>query len=426
MTSRFRLVLFLAYSLLVAGLLTRSGDLALAALPFMVYLAAGLLSASGEIRLAAVRRLSAPSAQPGAPLRMQVEVENQAQTTVYLHLEDAAHPGLEIMEGEREAHLALPPGEKTTLDYQFRLGRGSYAWQFLPVTAGDPFGLFERQLELACPDQVNIFPERIRIKHIPLFLQRTLQNPGPYRARRGGSGSDFWGVRPYHLGDPMRRIHWQLSARYPGSFFTKEFEREESADIGLILDAGVYFSAPGAASLFEHSASAAAALAEVLLKEGARLSVLNLNREERYLFPGSGKAQLVKVLRHLASAGSDANISLKRICKYLVYIFSRRSLIIVISPLRRSDVQAFRYMRATGYQVILLSPDPVSFASHSLPAGRAAELSLRAARMERGLSLRQVRQMGVEVIEWDVDQPLAEVLRSAFRSRRARRVGSRV
>jgi uncharacterized protein (DUF58 family) len=426
MTARFRLVLFLAYSLLLAALLARRGDLALAALPFMVYLAAGLLFAPGEVRLGAARRLNAPSAQPGTSLRMQVEVENQAESTVYLHLADAGHSGLEIIEGEREAHLALLPGEKYVLDYLFRGGRGSYAWQSLQAAAGDPFGLFERRLDLACPDQVNIFPERIRIKHIPLVLQRTLQNPGPYGARRGGSGSDFWGVRPYHLGDPLRRIHWRLSARYPGSVFTKEFEREESADIGLLLDAGAYLSAPGEDSLFEHATSAAAALAEVLLKEGARVSLLNLNGEERYLFPGSGKAQLVKVLRRLSSPGSDANISLKHITKYLVYVFSRRSLIIVISPLRRSDLQAFRYMRATGYQVILLSPDPVSFAARSLPSDRAAELALRAARLERSLTLRQVRQMGVEVIEWDVDQPLAEVLRTAFRTRRAQRVGSRL
>ena len=423
MNSRLICILFLIHGLMLAALITRNGALALAAVPFMVYLAGGLLLTPHQARLDAERTLSASSAHPGAPVQVQVMVENKGDSTLYLHLADPAHPALKILEGERETGLALPQGKRIALDYVFQAPRGRYAWESLRATVRDPFGLFEGQVDIPCSGRVQIFPDRIRLKHMPLKLQRTMQNPGPYPARRGGPGSAFWGVRPYHLGDPMRWIHWRLSARYPGTTFTKEFEREEPADIGLILDVGADTTTPGAtAGLFEYSTRAAAALAELFLKEGNRVAMLNLHGGFRYLFPGSGKVHLANILRHMNRPVEGANGALEHL-KYLpVSAFPSRSLIVVISPLAGRDLPAFRRLRAFGYQVLLLSPDPVCFAARSLPAGRAAQLAIRAARLERCLHLLQLRRMGVEVIEWQVDQPLAKTLQTAFRSRRSIRV----
>jgi uncharacterized protein (DUF58 family) len=421
MNNRLICILFLIHGLLIAALITRNGALALAVVPFMVYLAGSLLFTPQEVRLEAARTLSAASAQAGTPVQMQLSVENRGNETLYLQLWDPPDPGLKILEGERETCLALPEGESVAMDYAFLGSRGRYTWDNLRATVRDPFGLFEKQVDIPCSGRVQIFPVRIRLKHIPLNLQRTMQNPGIYPARRGGPGSAFWGVRQYHLGDPMRWIHWRLSARYPGSFFTKEFEREEPADIGLILDAGADLRVAGEASLFEYSANAAAALAELFLKEGNRVGMLNLSGGFRYLFPGSGKAQLASILRHMNRSGEGPNGSLEHL-KYLpVSAFPSRSLIMVISPLSGQDLPAFRRLRAFGYQVLLLSPDPVRYEARSLPAGRATDLALQAARLERSLQLLRLRQMGVEVIEWQVDQPLAKVLQTAFRSRRSAR-----
>ena len=421
MNGRLICILFLIHGLLVSALITRNSALALAAVPFMVYLAGGVLLAPTWIRLEAVRTLSTASTPPGSPVQVQVLVENKGDSTLYLQLADPPDPGLQILEGERQTFLALPQGERTALDYVFQGSRGRYAWENLRATVRDPFGLFEQQVVLPCPGEVQILPERVRLKHIHLNLQRTIQNPGIFPARRGGPGSAFWGVRQYHLGDPMRWIHWRLSARYPGCFFTKEFEREEPADIGLILDAGPDPTIPGEACLFEYSTSAAAALAELFLNEGNRVGMLNLCGGFRYLFPGSGRAQLANILRHMNPLGEGANGSLEQLKFLPVNAFPSRSFIVVISPLSGRDLPAFRRLRAFGYQVLLLSPDPVGYAVRSLPAGRTTELAVRAARLERSLHLLQLRKMGVEVIEWQVDQPLAKILQTAFRSRRTAR-----
>src|SRR5664279_3550031 len=47
--------------------------------------------------------------------------------------------------------------------------------------------------------------------------------------------SRFAGIRPYHLGDPLRRVHWRASAR-AGTLLTRRFDPSRRRDVLLALD----------------------------------------------------------------------------------------------------------------------------------------------------------------------------------------------
>lgn len=49
------------------------------------------------------------------------------------------------------------------------------------------------------------------------------------------TGSDYTGVRSYEIGDPMKNIHWKLSARSL-NYMTKQFESYASSGVSVILD----------------------------------------------------------------------------------------------------------------------------------------------------------------------------------------------
>jgi uncharacterized protein (DUF58 family) len=92
--------------------------------------------------------------------------------------------------------------------------------------------------------------------------------------------------------------------------------------------------------------------------------------------------------------------------------FPTQSQLVLVSPLLPEDVPVIVGMRARGYALILVSPDPISF-----EAGSAHDLNSAACRIasaERTLMLRQARQAGAQVVDWRVDQPLESAMREAL------------
>lgn len=423
MNDRFLTLALLSAGLLLAALITQSGGLALMALPLLVYLGFGILESptAGRISLIAERSCDVRQTRDGTAVEVRVAVRNNGAALRMLRLSDQPQPGVIVPENALRQFAALEPGEETSLTYTFQAARGGFQWSAVHATVSDPFGLFERELDLPAAAEVVVPPRVKRFRSFPLRPESTLHSPGSIPARIGGSGTDFWGVREYHAGDPLRRLDWRRTARHPRQFFTKEFEREEIADIGIILDARPSSHIrSGEDSLFEHAMGAAASLAESFLRRGNRVSFLMQGDETTVVYPGYGKVQLNRILRSLAKArpGSKQGPSLDHVP---LRLFGSRALVVIISPLVTADLQIFPRLRARGHQTLLISPDPISFRRSSFPRDPEGRLAVRLARVERRLELRGIGQLGVRVIDWRVHEPLAPLVRNALGAARAGR-----
>jgi uncharacterized protein (DUF58 family) len=132
-----------------------------------------------------------------------------------------------------------------------------YAWESIHAWVSDPFALASAKITLPAQAEYSVQPRRDNFRRLPVRPYHTLHSPGSVPARRAGTGTDFWGVRLYHPGDSLRWLDWRLTARHPGQLFTKEFEQEEVADIGLILDARQQMTCV-VKTAFQHSVRAAA------------------------------------------------------------------------------------------------------------------------------------------------------------------------
>jgi hypothetical protein len=71
-------------------------------------------------------------------------------------------------------------------------------------------------------------------------------------------------------------------------------------------------------------------------------------------------------------------------------------------------------LRARGYQLLVISPDPVSFERQGLADSPAAALATRLALLERALVLRSCAQSGVPIVDWQVDRPFQQVAEAAL------------
>ncbi len=227
------------FILLMVALITRNGDIAWMILPFLVYLGAGILQTPNLEKLSfSAKRTLEQTRSNGIPsIIVGVSVQNKALETVHLAIHEAAQAGMKITDGELSQWATLQPGDSTELNYSFTAARGDYSWKSLRIMVSDPLGLIESEMILPANATIQVRPQIKKFKAISLRPQNTVHSPGSIPARLGGSGTDFFGIREYHSGDPLRTLDWRLTARHPHKLFSKEFEQEEIAEIGLILDA---------------------------------------------------------------------------------------------------------------------------------------------------------------------------------------------
>ncbi len=417
MNKALTLVLIIA-SLLMAALLTHNGDLIWMALPFLAYLGIGLVQSPtvSDIRLLATRSVEKMATDGPPSIEVGVSVSNQGATLVRLGLSDPLQAGMSLIDGQLKQSVALQAGESAVFKYTFRSERGSFAWKTIRAIVSDPFGLIEIQRDLPAEARIQVHPELNKFRPFQVWPQHTLHSAGSIPTRLGGSGTDFWGVREYHVGDPLRRIDWRLTARHPHQLFTKEFQQEEIADIGLILDARRKTDLRvGEDSLFEHAARATASLAEVFLRQGNRVGLLIYQRRMLKLFPGYGKVQLNRILRTLAQVTPEEDSDLNSLLLLPSQLFSSHSLIVIISPLTPGDWRLFPRLRAYGHQVLLISPDPIDFARPILPTDPVSQLASRFTQLERQMEISNITQRWIPVIDWQVSQPLAPLVRNALK-----------
>lgn len=412
---RLLLLSLLVYGLLIVGLASLSGGVIVLTVPLIVYLVAALLYGPDQPRLKVTRTLGNTHVLPDTPVSVTLTITNQGPAVEELLVEDVLPRGLTVTDGQPRTRVALPAGGTAELTYTVAGQRGDFRFDSVRVTASDVLGLLRRQGTMEVRSHLLVFPEPLKLKHVTIRPLRTRGYAGPIPARIGGSGTDFFGVREYQMGDPLRWINWRATARHTRAIFTNEFEQERIADVGLILDARQQTNVMvDSDSLFEHAIRATAALAEAFLNDGNRVGLLIYGRGLETTYPGYGKVQRERILRALAYARTGDSLVFENLDYLPARFFPSQSQIVFVSPLRSEDVQVLVRLRAHGYQILAVSPDPVAFEARQLVPDTAVELAVRIARLERSLLLRRLRRVGVQVVDWRVDQSFDRLMRASL------------
>lgn len=415
----------LAYLLLLGGVLFRSGEIVVLALPFVIILFFGFLFTPGKLQLAVNRVLSDDSISPGRPVTVNLTVENMGANLEEIFVEDLYPSQLEILDGSPLLVTDVPKNTTIQLSYVVGGPRGSYEFNRTYARTCDALGIISRQVTINTSSQFVVKPEVWRLRSILIRPLRTHLYTGPIPSRRGGSGMNFFEVREYQIGDPLRRMNWKAISRHDETLFTNQFEMERVTDVGIILDArmqtntilrdGTNQDSPRSlGSVFEYSIHAAAALADLFLRDGHRVGLLVYGRGQQATFPGYGKTQRERILNALARARTGDNMALESLSYLPARFFPPRSQIIFVSPLSPADPPILTRLLANGYKLLIISPDASSIEAQQLPSTPEVEMALRFVTIERTLLLRRLQRYGITIVDWNIDQPLEKVLGSVL------------
>ena len=404
--SRSLLLVLLIYGLVLAGLITLRGELLVLALPLLLYLGASLVYRPRAVHLSVDRKIDASRVIEGQPVRVTLSITNLGAPLENLQIGEVIPSGLRVIEGETRVVGALGADEGVELAYTVAGPRGLYGFSDVRVSAGDTFDLQTEQVVERSGGRLFVLPQVEKLSRAMIRPRRTRIFAGLVPARRGGPGVEFFGVREYQSGDSRRWINQRVSARFSGEVYVNEFEQERAVDIGLILDARHSANVLGGdRSLFEKSVQATATLADAFLTGGNRVGLFIYGGSVSWTYPGYGKVQRERILQALARARIQQSPVFEGLDLLPARLFPIRSQLVMVSPLKVDDACDLIRLRARGYRVLLVAPDPVDVEVRLLEGCRGVEVAARIARLERAHLHRRLAQAGVQVLEWRAEVP---------------------
>jgi uncharacterized protein (DUF58 family) len=253
------------------------------------------------------------SAVEGKPLRVTLELSAQGRfPATTLEVDEVLPSSLPRTDEPLMRKPESWDGYTGTLTYTVEpLLRGVHTLGPTRVETTDPLGLFSFSADLAPTTEVVVHPSPLTVR----VAQSGGEGRFGVREREGkaqrGDGLEFHGVREYHPGDSLRRVHWRTTAR-TGRLAVVEFEKAFEQDLVIALDlTKETHVGSGRESTLEYAVKIAATLADRTATRGGGVM----------LFTQTGKATLdarssdpeaarYRLFDQLARAQATADVSL--------------------------------------------------------------------------------------------------------------------
>ncbi len=178
----------------------------------------------------------------------------------------------------------------------------------------------------------EIFP---KIRQIEIRTKGLVNNVfgGEYNSAFKGRGIEFSEVRPYQLGDDIRSIDWNVTAR-TGETFVKIFEEEREQTLLLVVDISGS-SDFGSQDKFKRDISAeiCAILGFSAIKNNDKVGlILFSDQVELYVPPKSGRRHVLRLIRDLfAHEPHSSSTSIQSALDHILRVIRRRSIVLLIS-----------------------------------------------------------------------------------------------
>ena len=174
-----------------------------------------------------------------------------------------------------------------------------------------------------------------KIRHIEIRTRRLVNDSyaGEYHSIFKGRGMAFDEVRPYQIGDEIRTIDWNVTAR-TGEPYVKRYVEERELSVMLVVDASGSEDF-GSKDRFkrELAAEITAVLSFAATSNNDKVGLLIFTDQiELYIPPRKGRRHVLRLIRELLAfkpkgRGTDVNLALETVNQ----ILKRRSIIFLIS-----------------------------------------------------------------------------------------------
>ncbi|HDZ89556.1 MAG: DUF58 domain-containing protein [Deltaproteobacteria bacterium] len=264
---------------------------------------------------------------------------------------------------------------------------------------------------------------------------------GQYESAFKGRGMEFAEVREYQLGDDIRTIDWNVSARF-GRPFVKVFHEERELTVILILDiSGSHLFGTREKFKRELLAEVAGMLAFLAIRTNDKVgAILFSSRVEKYIPPKKGASHVWRLIKEIFTYEPvDLSTNIDGVLTYLNRVARRHTILFLISDCMDTGFEKSLRLTAKKHDLTVIRvTDP---AEEALPevglvllrdpeTGERVLINSRSRRFRerwRAYTREQEEYLmelfsraGVDHVELTTDGPVVEPLARLFEMRRRR------
>ena len=330
-------------------------------------------------------------------------------------------PGVKPAAGESTLVLALEQGEERRIPLRLIVDHwGGYRLGDAVWRTSDAAGLAFMDGYSRGASPLHVYPrtERLRALIAPLEAQLFAGNRV---SRARGEGIEFAETRPYEPGDRPRRINWRATSMRQ-SLHVNEQHPERNSDVVIFLDTFAEARRRDESTL-NLAVRAAATLAQEYLSTRDRVGFVSFGAMVRWLTPGAGDVQRYRIIEALVDTEIAFSFAWRDIATLPARSLTPQALVIALTPLLdERGMGALLDLRRRGFDLVIVEISPLAFASDGRDSLDA--LATRFWRLSRDAVRFRFEELGVAVVEWDGQAPLAAAIEEVRSSRRYARSAS--
>lgn len=353
-----------------------------------------------RLRLAVARHVTPPRVYAGTPSRVELSIRNDGErTTPVLRLFDP-------VSGTRGADLLLSPLDPDVVSRAaYRLPterRGIVEIGPLEVIVADPFGLAASSTEGAPRTELTVYPRVEEIVPVPHTSGDDPHAGADHPSALGRSGEDFYALRPYVVGDDLRRVHWPSTARRD-ELTVRQDELPWQGRVTVLLDVRRNAHTPASLEL------AVSAAASIITASWKRRDLVRLITTDNIDFGfAAGTAHAEAIMEFLATVPASPGGTLRGVLDQLGLPGNGGAIVPIVAGIADAELAGLprlrgRFAAVTVVHFLRSSYDPAA------PVDNAGSMSTR----------------GSTIIRVTKDRPFAEAWNGTLHRGRRIAVGAR-
>ncbi len=265
---------------------------------------------------------------------------------------------------------------------------------------------------------------------------------GDYHSVFKGQGVEFDEVRPYIIGDDVRSIDWNVTAR-TGHPHVKRFSEERELTVIFLIDvSGSQIFGSGERSKSELAAEITCLLAMTAIRNQDKIGlILFSDRILKSIPPRKGRTAVMRLVREVLAAdetreGTDITAALR----FLNNVQKRKAVVFIVSDFQDTGYQKELRVTARRHDVIacpvsdpceleipnvglieLQDPETGELLLVDTASARLRNAFKSQSEREQSELIRFFKRSGIDTIELSTGKPYIDDVRALFRRRAGKR-----